>query len=120
MRSGYFWDYGPFEYWDLIGFEKGLEMISSEGLKLPDWIQKMQKINASAFYVYEDGEKKYFNLQTEKYEAIPGSESIILLDTYRKNKPVIKNSECTVHDIGDGVLLHEFRSKSSSLGDGIL
>ena len=120
MRSGYFWDYGPFEYWDLIGFEKGLEMISSEGLKLPDWIQKMQKINASAFYVYENGEKKYFNLQTEKYEAIPGSESIILLDTYRENKPVIKNSECTVHDIGDGVLCLEFRSKSNSLGDGII
>ena len=120
MRSGYFWDYGPFEYWDLIGFEKGLEMISSEGLKLPDWIQKMQKINASAFYIYENGEKKYFNLQTEKYEAIPGSESIILLDTYRKNKPVIKNSECTVHDIGDGVLCLEFRSKSNSLGDGII
>ena len=120
MRSGYFWDYGPFEYWDLIGFDKGLEMISSEGLKLPDWIQKMQKINASAFYVYENGEKKYFNLQTEKYEAIPGSESIILLDTYRKNKPVIKNSECTVHDIGDGVLCLEFRSKSNSLGDGII
>ncbi|MBR98852.1 MAG: 3-hydroxyacyl-CoA dehydrogenase [Flavobacteriaceae bacterium] len=120
MRSGYFWDYGPFEYWDLIGFEKGLKMISSEGLKLPDWIQKMQKINAGSFYIYENGEKKYFNLQTEKYEAIPGSESIILLDTYRKNKPVIKNSECTVHDIGDGVLCLEFRSKSNSLGDGII
>ena len=120
MRSGYFWDYGPFEDWDLIGFEKGLEMISSEGLKLPDWIQKMQKINAGSFYIYENGEKKYFNLQTEKYEAIPGSESIILLDTYRKNKPVIKNSECTVHDIGDGVLCLEFRSKSNSLGDGII
>ena len=95
-------------------------MISSEGLKLPDWIQKMQKINAGSFYIYENGEKKYFNLQTEKYEAIPGSESIILLDTYRKNKPVIKNSECTVHDIGDGVLCLEFRSKSNSLGDGII
>ena len=120
MRSGYFWDYGPFEYWDLIGFEKGLEMISSEGLKLPDWIQKMQKINAGSFYIYENGEKKYFNLQTEKYESIPGSESIIILDSYRDNKPVIKNSECTVHDIGDGVLCLEFRSKSNSLGDGII
>ena len=120
MRAGYFWDYGPFEFWDLLGLEKGLEMISSvEGLKLPDWIQKMQKINASSFYIYERGEKKYFNIQTEKYESIPGSESIILLDTYRANKPVIKNSECTVHDIGDGVLCLEFRSKSNSIGEGI-
>jgi len=120
MCSGYFWDYGPFEYWDLLGFEKGLEMISSEGLKLPDWIQKMQKINDGSFYLYENGEKKYFNLQTEKYESIPGSESIIILDSFRENKPVIKNSECTVHDIGDGVLCLEFRSKSNSLGDGII
>jgi len=120
MCSGYFWDYGPFEYWDLLGFEKGLEMISSEGLKLPDWIRKMQKINAGSFYLYENGEKKYFNLQTEKYESIPGSESIIILDSFRENKPVIKNSECTVHDIGDGVLCLEFRSKSNSLGDGII
>ena len=120
MCSGYFWDYGPFEYWDLLGFEKGLEMISSEGLKLPDWIQKMQKINDGSFYLYENGEKKYFNLQTEKYESIPGSKSIIILDSFRENKPVIKNSECTVHDIGDGVLCLEFRSKSNSLGDGII
>jgi len=120
MCSGYFWDYGPFEYWDLLGFEKGLEMISSEGLKLPDWIRKMQKINDGSFYLYENGEKKYFNLQTEKYESIPGSKSIIILDSFRENKPVIKNSECTVHDIGDGVLCLEFRSKSNSLGDGII
>ena len=120
MRSGYFWDYGPFEYWDLLGFEKGLEMASSQGLKLPDWIEKMKKINASSFYIYENGEKKYFNIQTEKYESIPGSESIIILDSFRENKPIIKNSECTVHDIGEGVLCLEFRSKSNSLGDGII
>ena len=29
MRAGYVWDYGPFEYWDLIGLEKGLDLILS-------------------------------------------------------------------------------------------
>ena len=24
MRAGYVWDYGPFQYWDLIGFDKGI------------------------------------------------------------------------------------------------
>ena len=27
MRAGYFWDYGPFEYWDLIGLSEGIELI---------------------------------------------------------------------------------------------
>ena len=80
----------PFEYWDLIGFEKGIEKASSQGLKLPDWIEKMKKINESSFYIYENGEKKYFNIQTEKYESIPGSESIIILDSFRENKPVMQ------------------------------
>ena len=31
----------------------------------------------------------------------------------------IKNSECEVHDIGDGVLCLEFTSKSNSIGEGI-
>jgi len=38
MRAGYFWDYGPFEYWDLIGFENAIKFINDLGLKLPDWI----------------------------------------------------------------------------------
>ncbi|MEL0262784.1 MAG: 3-hydroxyacyl-CoA dehydrogenase family protein, partial [Flavobacteriaceae bacterium] len=29
MRAGYVWEYGPFEYWDLIGLDKGLELIES-------------------------------------------------------------------------------------------
>ena len=37
----------------------------------------------------------------------------------RAIKPLIKNSECTVHDIGDGVMCVEFTSKSNSIGEGI-
>jgi len=43
MRTGYFWDYGPFEYWDLIGFDLGIQLIEKVGAILPDWINEMKQ-----------------------------------------------------------------------------
>ena len=41
------------------------------------------------------------------------------LRSFRQNTHIIKNSECAVHDIGDGVMCLEFQSKSNSIGEGI-
>jgi 3-hydroxyacyl-CoA dehydrogenase len=119
MRTGYFWDYGPFEYWDLIGFDLGVRLIENAGASLPKWVQEMKASGNTQFYKFEGGQKKYYNTSSKQYEAVPGTESFILLDSYREQAPVIKNSECVVHDIGDGVLCLEFTSKSNSIGEGI-
>ena len=119
MRSGYVWDYGPFEYWDLIGLDKGIELVQAVCETVPQWILDLKATGESTFYKYEKGQKKYFNIESKKFEAVPGSETFIVLDSYRDNAPVIKNSECTVHDIGDGVLCLEFTSKSNAIGEGI-
>ena len=119
MRTGYFWDYGPFEYWDLIGLEKGIELVEAIGETLPQWISDLKATGENTFYKQEKGHKKYFNIQSKKFEIVPGSEAFIILDTYRENAPIIKNSECTVHDIGDGVMCLEFTSKSNAIGEGI-
>lgn len=119
MRAGYVWDYGPFEYWDLIGLEKGIELINACGDTVPDWITAMHKAGATSFYKFEGGKKKYFDLASTTYQPVSSSEDFIILDSYREQKPVIQNSECTVHDIGDGVLCLEFQSKGNSIGEGI-
>ena len=119
MRTGYVWDFGPFEYWDLIGLERGMELIKAQKGQIPQWILDLQAAGGTSFYKFENGQKKYFNIQSKTYEPLPGTESFILLDSYREQAPVLKNSECTVHDIGDGVLCLEFTSKSNSIGEGI-
>ena len=119
MRAGYVWDYGPFEYWDLIGFDNGISLINELGEDLPKWINVMKSSGANCFYKYENGEKKYYDLFSHSYKKIPGSDAFIILDSYRENSPIIKNTECSVHDIGDGVLCLEFQSKSNAIGDGI-
>ena len=119
MRTGYVWEYGPFEYWDLIGFEKGIALVEALGESLPKWVHDLKATGVESFYKYENGKKQYFNIQTKKFEVLPGKEAFIILDSYRAQTPIIKNSECTVHDIGDGVLCLEFTSKSNSIGEGI-
>lgn len=119
MRAGYVWDFGPFEYWDLLGFQKGLDIIQTLGEEIPDWVKQMQKAGAEQFYKYDKGEKKYFDLDSLSYKTVPGSDAFIILDSLRKKTPIIKNSECTVHDIGDAVMCLEFQSKSNAIGEGI-
>ena len=119
MRAGYVWGYGPFEYWDLIGLEKGVDLVQQAGHSIPSWIETFQKKGNSNFYVNENGVRKYFNLKTETYEPLPKTKNTIILNNLRAQSPILKNSECVVHDIGDGVMCLEFTSKSNSIGEGI-
>ena len=119
MRTGYFWDFGPFEYWDLIGFELGITLIEKVGAEVPQWITKMAASGKKHFYKFENGKKKYYNISSNDYVVIPGMESFLILDSFRSQTPLIKNSESVVHDIGDGVLCFEFTGKSNSIGQGV-
>ena len=52
--------------------------------------------------------------------AIPGQSSFIILDHLRTSNTVWKNDECSLIDIGDGVLNVEFHSKMNTIGGGVL
>lgn len=119
MKAGYAWSYGPFEYWDMIGLNEGIQIAKSLGESIPAWVEKMADEGVTSFYKSEDGKRKYYDLDTQSFKVIPGTELNIHLDNYRANAPVYKNSECTIHDIGDGVLCFEFTSKSNAIGEGI-
>jgi 3-hydroxyacyl-CoA dehydrogenase len=119
MKAGYAWSYGPFEYWDMIGIKETAELATSLGEKVPSWINDMISKGVTFFYISENGKRKYYDINSGKYVLIPGTESTIHLDNFRNNSPVYKNSECVLHDIGDGVLCFEFTTKSNAIGEGI-
>ena len=119
MKTGYAWDLGPFEYWDQIGLQKGIDMIAQAGLKMADWVQAMVDAGNESFYKVVDGQRMYYDFDTASYKLVESLSDFIILDNQREKAPVIKNSECEVHDIGDGVLCVEFRSKSNAIGEGI-
>ena len=119
LRTGYAWNHGPFELWDNLGLDFAIDMIKGCGDEIPDWISEMKKAGAESFYKFDSGKKKYFDLKSKKYINVPSSESFFLLDAYRENNQILRNSECTVHDIGDGVMCIEFQTKGNSIGEGI-
>lgn len=119
MKAGYAWSYGPFEYWDMIGIKATAELASSLGEKIPAWIYTMIDKGVSSFYISENGKRKFYDIVTGTHQVIPGTELNIHLDNFRNNAPVYKNSECILHDIGDGVLCFEFTTKSNAIGEGI-
>ena len=119
MKAGYAWGYGPFEYWDLIGFDKGVAIITECNNKLPSWVESMQKSGVSSFYQYADGVKQFYDVISKQYKAIPAAPTVFHLDTVRSKTAVFKNSECIIHDMGDQVMCLEFVSKANAIGDGI-
>ena len=120
MKAGYAWEMGPFEYWDTVGLEKGIELAEAGGESIANWVKELLAAGHSSFYKRENGVRKYYNISSKSYEAIPGTESFVILENYRDQSPVHKSSETVLHDIGDGVLCLEFTSMHNSIGEGVL
>jgi 3-hydroxyacyl-CoA dehydrogenase len=120
LRAGFAWDKGPFELWDMLGVQAGIELAEQQGEKISPWVKDMVAAGHDSFYQSAGGKRLCYNPATRQYEPLPGGESFIVLDTFRSNKPVFTNAECTLHDIGEGVLCLEFHSKMNSIGEGIL
>lgn len=120
LRAGFGWELGPFENWDILGVEKTLEYMKSEGFEVASWIEEMLANGNTSFYKIENGEKKFYDISSKTYKAIPGASEFIILDNLRSQKPVWQNQGATLHDIGDGVLCLEFHTKMNAIGSEII
>ena len=120
MRAGYAWEFGPFEYWDIVGLQAGIDAAEAQGEHIAPWVKKMAAAGLTSFYTSKNGVRQYYDIVAEGYRDIPGASSFILLDNYRDQSPVHKTSETILHDIGDGVLCLEFTSPHNTLGEGVL
>ncbi len=116
MRAGFGWENGPFEIWDAIGVQKGIELAKEAGYEVSDWVK-----NVESFYkVNDEGQSIFFDQNSGKYDNIPGQESFIILDNIRKNKTLWSNSGSSIQNLGDGIINFEIHSKMNSLGGEVL
>ncbi|HTB06550.1 MAG TPA: 3-hydroxyacyl-CoA dehydrogenase NAD-binding domain-containing protein [Bacteroidia bacterium] len=120
MRAGFGWQLGPFETWDAIGVQAAIDLMEKAGNKPAAWVYDMIKKGCTSFYKTENGVRKYYDIPTGGYKTIPGTEAFLLLDNFRQNKTVWKNSGTTVTDIGDGILNLEFHTKMNSIGGEVI
>jgi len=120
MKAGFGWEHGPFQIWDAIGVEKGIEMMQAEGLKPADWVHDMIASGSDSFYSIQDGATYSYDIPKKIQEKIPGQDAFIILDNVRKTTEVFKNSGVSVQDLGDGILNVEFQSKMNTIGGDVL
>lgn len=120
MKAGFGWEHGPFQIWDAIGVEKGIEMMKAEGKEPAAWVNEMLKKGYKNFYKVKEGNTWYYDIPEKEYKKIPGQDTFIILDNIRESKEVFKNSGVVVEDLGDGILNVEFRSKMNTIGGDVL
>ena len=120
MKAGFGWEHGPFEIWDAIGVEGGIELMKAENLPIANWVTEMLATGNKSFYTIKDGSKYYYAIPTKKLEKIPGQDSFIILDNIREAKTIWSNSGAVIQHLGDGILNVEFKSKMNTLGGEVL
>ncbi|WP_190809125.1 3-hydroxyacyl-CoA dehydrogenase/enoyl-CoA hydratase family protein [Flagellimonas sp. S3867] len=120
MKAGFGWEHGPFQIWDAVGLEKGLEFIQAENLEAASWVNEMKEAGINSFYSVKDGATYYYDIPKKTMEKVPGQDAFIILDNIRKSNEVFKNSGLVIEDLGDGILNVEFQSKMNTIGGDVL
>ncbi|WP_457289086.1 3-hydroxyacyl-CoA dehydrogenase NAD-binding domain-containing protein [Pedobacter sp. UYP24] len=120
MRAGFGWDLGPFEVWDAVGLNEAVAGMKAYGNTPAAWVTEMIGNGNLTFYKVEAGVKKYYDIPTKSYKAIPGTEGFIVLDNLRTSNVIWKNSGASIIDLGDGILNVEFHSKMNTIGGDTL
>jgi 3-hydroxyacyl-CoA dehydrogenase len=120
MKAGFGWENGPFEIWDAIGVEKGIELMKVEGYQPASWVTDMLASGNTSFYSIKDGATHFYSITNKKVEKIPGQDAFIILNNIRESKKIWNNSDSIITDLGDGIINLEFTSKMNSIGAGVL
>ena len=120
MKAGFGWEHGPFQIWDAIGVEAGIDMMKAEGYEVASWVTDMLAKDNTSFYSVKDGAKLYYDIPSQAQTKIPGQDAFIILDNIREAKTIWSNSDASIQHLGDGVLNIEFQSKMNTIGGGVL
>ncbi|PZD72011.1 putative 3-hydroxyacyl-CoA dehydrogenase [Acaryochloris thomasi RCC1774] len=127
MRWGFGWRLGPFEMWDVLGFETVIKDMQASGIAVPSWVEQMQWAGAHSFYQEIGREEEdltqsphplHFVYQPQRgYGPIETPRDEFTLAPFKVDptRTLWQNSEAALLDIGDGVVLFEFRSKGNTL-----
>jgi 3-hydroxyacyl-CoA dehydrogenase len=121
LRAGFGWELGPFETWDALGVQAGIDLATAAGRTVAPWVTEMLAAGNTTFYKVENGVRKFYDKESQQYQPVSGVENFIILDNLRASGKVLwKNAGASVIDLGDGILNVEFHSKMNSLGTDVI
>ncbi|HTK52055.1 MAG TPA: 3-hydroxyacyl-CoA dehydrogenase/enoyl-CoA hydratase family protein [Gemmatimonadaceae bacterium] len=116
MEWGYAWESGPFKQMDAVGLEFLRGGFLTLGLGEPPLLRTAQE----SFYRRPGNGERYLTF-VGQYSPVDELAGHLSLDALRlRNRVMEQSPDAALYDVGEGVLLLEFRSKMNSLGEGVM
>ena len=134
MGWGFGWKIAPFAMWDLLGFAKVIEDMKQLGLVIPEWVKKLQDSNIQSFYNKDITLNETTSITKEACQSEScftsaivhnHNDRILLGNPYdeirlsslktKTHNLLWQNSESTLIDLDDNVVLFEINSKGNTL-----
>src|SRR5262249_5232368 len=124
MRTGFNWEVGPFELWDMAGVEATVARMKSEGKPVAANAEKLLAAGAKTWYKDDPSApsgRTYFDLRTRTYRPVEVAEGVWSVAAAKKSHGVVKkNAGASLIDLGDGIGCIEFHTKMNALGGDIV
>jgi 3-hydroxyacyl-CoA dehydrogenase len=118
MEWGYGWEQGPFRVMDMLGADWLRQQYTKREETVPALLQQVK----GSFYTRDGHEERAVTLDGRGTAPVPAvAGSVTAAGVARRPGAVLESStDAALLDLGDGVLLFEFRSKANSLGEGVI
>ncbi|MGB7249363.1 MAG: 3-hydroxyacyl-CoA dehydrogenase NAD-binding domain-containing protein [Phormidesmis sp.] len=116
MRWGFGWQMGPFEMWEALGIQRVLEDLHAQQQPVPAWIEEMAE-RGDKFY-QKNGSVTV--LSADPAIRLP-QKDLSVAEIKATARPTLwQNAESALLNMGDGVMLFEFRSKGNTLSNAVI
>jgi 3-hydroxyacyl-CoA dehydrogenase len=123
MRTGFNWELGPFEMWDVVGVRRTLETGNFPS-PLPPAAQKLLESGYTSWYIEDSAVpsgRRCFNPLTGAMDSVTQSKGKATVANHRKANGVVRQKPgASLIDIGDGIACIELHSKKDAIGDDIV
>jgi 3-hydroxyacyl-CoA dehydrogenase len=121
MRSGFNFEMGPFETWDVLGVERTVARMREDGLKVPQPVLQMLEAGHPTFYKLDEGRSYYYDFASRQYQPIEKPEAMISLAFLKAGRKTVRScTSASLIDLGDGVVCCEFHTKMNALNAEII
>ncbi|MBM3444461.1 MAG: 3-hydroxyacyl-CoA dehydrogenase/enoyl-CoA hydratase family protein [Bacteroidetes bacterium] len=122
MMTGWGWEIGAFESWDLFGVEKCLQEMRKAGHQVAPWVDEMLAKGIKTFFTIKDGKRYAYSPVTKELQSVyaKGQEHAFIVMKNFSSQTVWKNSACRTYHLEDDVLGLEWYTKMGSIGGEVL
>ncbi len=112
---------GPFEIWDTLGVAETASRLEASGYPVADWVKALLAAGHTSFYRGSAEAREQFVPAQQAHRPVARlAGALSVAGLHARGRELAGNDEAALLDLGDHILLLEFRGKAYTLGSGVL